>query len=86
MRILGIDPGLAIVGYAILDCQSNDRFELISSGSIQTMQQDCESKRLLEIFEDLDSLMKKYKPDVVGIEKLFYLRTHYFSWYDLLLY
>lgn len=75
MRILGIDPGLAIVGYAILDCQSNDRFELISSGSIQTMQQDCESKRLLEIFEDLDSLMKKYKPDVVGIEKLFYFKN-----------
>ena len=71
MKILGIDPGLAIVGYCIADFDG-ENVKLLHSGSIQTSKDDRESKRLLEIFNDLKSLIEKYRPDQAAIEKLFY--------------
>ena len=52
MKILGIDPGMAIVGYCIADFDG-ENVKLLHSGSIQTSKDDRESKRLLEIFNDL---------------------------------
>ncbi len=74
MKILGIDPGMAIVGYSIVG-YDGDNVELLHSGSIQTSKEDRESKRLLEIFNDMESIIEKYKPDVAAIEKLFYYKN-----------
>lgn len=74
MRILGIDPGLAIVGYSILDIQK-DKNTLITSGSIQTDKNKTDSARLFEISQDLITIVEKYKPDVASIEKLFYFKN-----------
>ena len=74
MRIIGIDPGLAIVGYCILDLE-NDENVLVSSGSIQTDKNKTDAERLLEIQEDLTTLIEKYKPDVSSVEKLFYFKN-----------
>ena len=74
MKILGIDPGMAIVGYCVIDF-NNDKIELLHSGSIRTSKSDSESKRLLEIFEDMQTIVKKYKPDIASIEKLFFFRN-----------
>ncbi len=74
MRILGIDPGLAIVGYSILDTDKDDII-LSASGSIQTDKNKSDSKRLLEIELDLQTIIDKYKPEVAAIEKLFYFRN-----------
>jgi crossover junction endodeoxyribonuclease RuvC len=52
MKILGIDPGLAIVGYSVLDYDGKNT-ELLHSGSVQTKKGDRESTRLLEIFNDI---------------------------------
>lgn len=75
MKILGIDPGLAIVGYSILDYDGKNTC-LLHSGSIQTKKEDSESARLFEIFNDITSIVEKYKPDVCAIEKLFFFRNY----------
>ena len=74
MLILGIDPGMAIVGYSLLNTEG-DNLELISSGSIQTKSDKKDSQRLLEIFEDMCTSIEKFKPDVASIEKLFYFKN-----------
>ncbi|MBO6257699.1 crossover junction endodeoxyribonuclease RuvC [bacterium] len=74
MKILGIDPGMAIVGYSIIE-YDNDTPLLKHSGSIQTDKDKRESARLLEIFEDMAKIVETYKPDVAAIEKLFFFRN-----------
>lgn len=74
MKILGIDPGMAIVGYSILDFDGKN-IELLHSGSIQTQKGTRESARLLEIFDDMNYIVEKYHPDVCAIEKLFFFRN-----------
>lgn len=78
MRILGIDPGMAIVGYCVLDYAENSddrQYKIINCGSIQTSKDNCNSKRLLEIHDDLIYLINKYKPDVAAVEQLFYFKN-----------
>jgi crossover junction endodeoxyribonuclease RuvC len=74
MKILGIDPGLAIVGYSIVEYDGDD-VVLLNSGSIKTSKNNTESQRLLEIFEDMNTLIEKYKPDIASIEKLFFFKN-----------
>ena len=75
MKILGIDPGMAIVGYCILDFDGKN-IKLEHSGSIQTDKNLKESERLLEIYNDIKILLQKYEPDVCAIEKLFFFRNY----------
>ena len=74
MKILGIDPGMAIVGYSLVD-YDGESCKLLDSGSIQTPKGEREAARLLEIFNDMTSLVKDFKPDVAAIEKLFFFRN-----------
>jgi len=74
MKILGIDPGMAIVGYGLLEVQ-NDKLILLTSGSIQTNKELSDSKRLCEIFNDLSLIVEKYKPDCASVENLFFFKN-----------
>ena len=74
MRILGIDPGMAIVGYGIINYE-NDKITLETSGSIQTNKNLTDSERLLEIYNDLSVIIEKYNPDFASIEKLFFFKN-----------
>lgn len=74
MKILGIDPGMAIVGYGVLDTNNKD-LRVLSSGSIRTDKKSKESARLLEIYNDMELIVNKFKPDVAAIEKLFFFRN-----------
>lgn len=74
MKIIGIDPGMAIVGYSVIDVHG-DEINLLTSGSIQTQKGNTDSSRLLEIFNDLSKIIEKFKPDVASVEKLFYFRN-----------
>ncbi|MDD3593127.1 MAG: crossover junction endodeoxyribonuclease RuvC [Candidatus Gastranaerophilales bacterium] len=74
MRILGIDPGLAITGYAILDCEA-DNLAVVNSGSIQTPSKSSNGARLLELAQDLSTIIEKYNPDCASVEKLFYFKN-----------
>ena len=74
MKILGIDPGMAIIGYSLIEFDGNN-INLLTSGSIQTQKNTRESLRLLEIFNDFNVLLEQLKPDVCAIEKLFFFRN-----------
>ena len=74
MRILGIDPGIAIVGYCIVDIEKTD-YKLVSSGSIRTDKDQTDGKRLAEIRQDINILLDKFKPDAVSIEQLFFFKN-----------
>ena len=64
MKILGIDPGIAIVGYGLIEV-SNDNIELLTSGSIQTDKNMSDSKRLLEIYNDFPLKSEFHHPNHV---------------------
>lgn len=74
MKILGIDPGMAIVGYSLVDFDGENTV-LLNSGSIKTCKTRTESQRLLEIYQDVVTLVKKYSPDIASIEKLFFFKN-----------
>ena len=74
MLILGIDPGIGITGYSFVEFQ-NEKFKLITSGSIQTDKNASHPKRLLELKNDMDFLIKKYQPDCASIEQLFFFKN-----------
>lgn len=71
MRILGIDPGYAIVGYGVLDYSAN-HFDVVGFGAITTAADMSFSKRLEVIYSDMCRIIDTYKPDEMGIEKLFF--------------
>lgn len=71
MRILGIDPGLAIVGYGVVD-YTNGTFRTIAYGSIQTKAGIDVEERLTTIYDTLDEIIKKYSPTDMAVEELFF--------------
>ena len=73
MRILGIDPGLQLCGYACLE-MSGDGEKLIEAGVFQTDSCSAIEVRLNGIAADTESLLKKFSPDVVAVEELY---SHY---------
>jgi crossover junction endodeoxyribonuclease RuvC len=73
MRILGIDPGLQVCGYACLET-GEDKEKLIEAGVIRTTTGSAIEQKLNRIAEDTQSLLKSFKPDVVAVEELY---SHY---------
>lgn len=73
MIILGIDPGLATTGYAVVKTQNKkDVFEVLDYGVISTKAGLKDSDRLLEIAEGIEKLIESYQPDKVAVESLFF--------------
>jgi len=73
MRILGIDPGLHICGYAVLDNDQN-QMSLIEAGIFKTDRKKEMPLRLNQIAVDIGSILERFKPDVVAVEELY---SHY---------
>ena len=71
MRILGIDPGLAIVGWAVLDSERGN-LRPVAFGAITTPAHTDIEARLLMIKNDLETIIDKYHPDEMAIEELFF--------------
>lgn len=71
MLALGIDPGTAICGYGVVEIKGN-RFAALDYGAIQTSPQLSLAQRIQIIFQDVDHLIKRYHPDVLGVEQLFF--------------
>ena len=71
MVILGIDPGLAIVGWGVIEHNAG-RFRTIAYGSIQTPAGMETPQRLLTIHQDLTDIIKTYKPEQMAVEELFF--------------
>ncbi|MBQ6884764.1 MAG: crossover junction endodeoxyribonuclease RuvC [Clostridia bacterium] len=71
MRILGIDPGYATIGYGIVE-YDNFRFKTIAYGAITTPADKVFFDRLCDIYEDMTTLIEKYNPDCLAIERLYF--------------
>ena len=73
-RIIGIDPGLANAGWGIIDVNGN-RITYVAHGSIKTEAGIPTPIRLKEIFDKIQVIIKKYKPDDSGIETLYFAKN-----------
>ena len=71
MIVLGIDPGLAIVGWGVLEC-SGIRFKPLGYGSIQTPAGMRTEERLAKIYRDLSKIIDHFHPDEMAVEELFF--------------
>ncbi|WP_291259477.1 crossover junction endodeoxyribonuclease RuvC [Fusobacterium sp.] len=75
MRVLGIDPGTAIVGFSILDFE-NSKFKVIDYGCVYTDKDLPMEERLCKIYSELTEIIKKYQPTDMAIEELFYFKNN----------
>ena len=71
MTILGIDPGYAIVGFGVLQAQRGQA-RMIRCGAINTPAGVPMTQRLVQIQEDMETLIRTFSPDVMAIEELFF--------------
>ncbi len=71
MRILGIDPGYAIVGFGVLEYDGY-KFTPVHFGAITTEAGTDFTLRLKTIFDDMNTLLAQFRPDAMAIEKLFF--------------
>lgn len=74
MKILGIDPGTATTGWGLIENQKS-KLKAQSCGCILTPAKQNQAVRLAHIYSELDNIIKKTKPDVVAIEKLFFINN-----------
>ncbi|MCQ3938137.1 MAG: crossover junction endodeoxyribonuclease RuvC [Chloroflexi bacterium] len=72
---LGIDPGTATTGYGLVRLMPDGELVAVAFGVIATPKEDSASARLAALFDDLNKLLKKYKPDTAAVEKLFFTRN-----------
>ncbi|MCX7716248.1 MAG: crossover junction endodeoxyribonuclease RuvC [Endomicrobia bacterium] len=80
MKVLGIDPGLASCGWAVIEKSIGKKYKLISCGEIKTKSYNLNfqqpnlsiEKRLKSIFLELKKIFLQYKPDIACIESQFY--------------
>ena len=73
MRILGIDPGIATVGFGIVDSERT-ALHMVQYGAILTAAGLPLATRLYQINQDLEELITKFRPDAMSVEELFLIR------------
>jgi len=71
MKILGIDPGYAILGYGIVDMKGN-HFTSCNFGAVATEAKDDMTSRLKHIYNTLMNIISEYEPEVASVEELFF--------------
>ena len=69
MRILGIDPGTSLIGWGVIDNT------MVDCGVLRTQSNIHNSDRVSDVFDFFISLIKKHKPDVIALEKLFFFKN-----------
>ncbi len=74
LRIMGIDPGIAIVGFGFID-KNGSKLTPVQYGCIQTEAHTPEEERLLHVYEGMVQLIEKYEPQMIAFEKLFFNRN-----------
>ena len=72
LRILGIDPGYAIIGYGVIDHLPGDQFHVAAYGAITTDAGTPFESRLSKIYDDMNYVIERTRPEVMAIEKLYF--------------
>ena len=75
MLVLGIDPGTAICGYGLVEAAPGSRLIPHAYGAITTSAKARMEDRLLKLYDALDDIIKKYQPEAMGVEQLFFNRN-----------
>jgi len=77
MKVMGIDPGIGRVGWGIVteDIKTGD-LKSLGYGLIETKVGEKEERRLQQIYDQVCGIIKKEKPDLVAVEKLFFFKNH----------
>ena len=71
MRILGIDPGLQVTGYGIIE---DKNFKLVEAGVIRTKAKTSIQSRITKIFDEISDIVAEHRPEVLVLEKIY---SHY---------
>lgn len=71
MRILGIDPGLATIGWGVIETNGS-KHKPVAYGAIQTPTKYSVEKRLSQIYKDLGVIIERYSPEAIAVEELFF--------------
>ena len=74
MTILGIDPGIATVGYGVISAEGG-RYRALEYGAIITKAHTLLEHRLRDIFDDVTQIIRRHRPDCMAIEELFSIQT-----------
>jgi crossover junction endodeoxyribonuclease RuvC len=74
MIVLGIDPGLSMAGWGVVSKGQKDRISLLEYGCIKTYPSTCLAERLKFLYTEIQSVIIKYKPEVVAVEEIFFLK------------
>ena len=75
MRILGIDPGIGICGFGLIETSTRAQAKALDFGAVTTKVDAPMPERLLELYESLREVFDQTKPEVVAIEKLFFSKN-----------
>ena len=75
MRVLGIDPGTAVMGYGVVESGTNSHFTLIECGILTTRARDPLPSRLRILYDGINALLARHTPEVLAVESAFYGRN-----------
>ncbi len=75
MLVLGIDPGTAATGYGVVTRERGGMARLVECGVVRTRARDPLPARLREIFEGLEELIARHRPDAMAVESVFYAKN-----------
>lgn len=70
--VCGIDPGTATIGFGFIEVLPNGDMRALEYGAIKTSKNDSTSKRLLVLYQELQTLLNKYNPQTAAVEKLYF--------------
>ena len=74
MRVLGVDPGLQVTGYGVIEVSGRQAPQLIEAGIIRTQAKEGISERLRKVYQSLSDVITELKPEALVIERLY---AHY---------
>ncbi|MAQ87444.1 MAG: crossover junction endodeoxyribonuclease RuvC [Candidatus Marinimicrobia bacterium] len=74
MRILGVDPGISITGFSIIESNRNQS-SLSAYGTVKPNQKDSLPKRLNYLFEEMNKILDQFNPDILSVEDAFYSKN-----------
>ena len=75
MRILGIDPGIGICGFGLIETSGRDGARALDFGAVTTKVDAPIPSRLLELYDSLVQVFDECKPEMVAVEKLFFAKN-----------
>ncbi len=75
MRILGIDPGLGICGFGLIEMSGGNTAKALDFGAVTTTVDAPLPDRLLELYDSLVQVFEETKPEMVAVEKLFFSKN-----------